>query len=234
MKKNISNICENLYSYCLKNIPQIQNNEIMWILNGSILCNVLANVETIDGEIIPSELHNLFEELVRTPKGDIDICYKPVMPYKFDLEADAVKEFYNVSDEQRTYNFVDSNDELSEEDLKQLCFYKTKNGLEFYAKKPQFVFLYKFKEFVAMFHSEIMSNDYQRIIEKRKNILNDVKTLYKISCEYIGENQTYNLLIDNLYNISAYMHEIYNYDRVEYSKVIDSAIQMILVKSKTL
>ena len=47
-KFEIANICEELYKECLNEIPQYVNGELIWILNGSTLCNFLYNVVKID------------------------------------------------------------------------------------------------------------------------------------------------------------------------------------------
>lgn len=230
--KNISNICENLYASCLKQIPQFENGELLWILNGSVLCNILANVETINDSQITDSLRSKLINFVRTPKGDIDICYKPGRKYKFDLNSNEVLEFYSISDEQRTYNFVDSNSELTEDDLNQLCKYKTVNGLEFYAKMPQYIFLYKFREYVTMFHQEILNNELDRIVLKRKNIIDDNKKLYEISCEYYGSKNLLKLLIDKLKDISDFFHELYENDKIHYNDIIQISLSEIQKNNK--
>lgn len=222
----ISNICENLYSKFLNEIPQIENDEIIWILNGSVLCNILFNVEKINNEIVSDKLKEKFERFVRIPKGDIDICYKADRVYKFDLKSKEVLDFYSISDEKRTYNFIDSNAELNDDDIAQLCKYKTSNGLEFYAKMPQFLFLYKFKEFVAMFHHELLINDMDAIKLRKKNIIHDVNTLYEISCEYFGFDNTHNLLFTKLKDISGFFHELYESDEVNYNSLIENTLKI--------
>ena len=227
MTKNISNICENLYASCLKQIPQFENGELLLVLNGSVLCNILANIETINDSSISDSLKKKLSDFVRIPKGDIDICYKPDREYKFDLNSNEVWDFYAISDEQRTYNFVDSNSELTEDDINQLCKYKTIHGLEFYAKMPQYIFLYKFKEYVAMFHEEILNNELDKILEKRKNIIDDAKKLYEISCEYYGSEDSIRLLNDKLKDISDFFHELYEKDKVQYNNLIETSLASI-------
>lgn len=229
---NISNICENLYVNCLKQIPQFENGELIWILNGSVLCNILANVESINGNLITEGIKEKLINLVRIPKGDIDICYKPDRQYKFDLNSKEVMDFYSISEEQRSYNFVDSNSELTEEDLKQLCKYKTLNGLEFYAKMPQYIFLYKFKEYVAMFHDEILNNNFEKILEKRKNIIFDVTKLYELSCEYFGSEKIECLLFNKLKDISNFFQELYEEDNNKYNYLIQKTLSSILENNK--
>lgn len=229
---NISNICENLYVNCLKQIPQFENGELIWILNGSVLCNILANVESINGNLITEGIKEKLINLVRIPKGDIDICYKPDRQYKFDLNSKEVMDFYSISEEQRSYNFVDSNSELTEEDLKQLCKYKTLNGLEFYAKMPQYIFLYKFKEYVAMFHDEILNNNFEKILEKRKNIIFDVTKLYELSCEYFGSKKIECLLFNKLKDISIFFQELYEEDNNKYNYLIQKTLSSILENNK--
>lgn len=229
---NIPNICENLYLKLLKEIPQFENGNILWILNGSILCNILANIEKINDELVSENLKEKFKKFARTPKGDIDICYKADRPYKFDLTSKEVLDFYSISEEQRTYNFVDSNSELTDNDIAQLCKYKTINGLEFYAKKPEYLFLYKFKELVAMFHNEILNNDLDIIVSKRKNIIRDVKVLHDISCEYIGYESTNNLLFLELKNISGFFHKLYEDNKNDYTNIIDSSLKLIVNDEK--
>lgn len=223
----ISNICENLYLKLLSEVPQMENDEIIWILNGSVLCNILSNVEEINNKIVSDKLKKKFEKFVRNPKGDIDICYKADRVYKFDLNSKEVLDFYSISDEKRTYNFVDSNSELIADDIAQLCKYKTSNGLEFYAKMPQYLFLYKFKEFVAIFHNELLINDIDTINLKRKNIIHDVNALYEISCEYYGLDNTHNLLFEKLKDISGFFHDLYESEEPNYNILIESTLKII-------
>ena len=226
-KEYISNVCENLYKRLLIEIPQFNNNQISWILNGSVLSNILANVIKIDNRDVSLELSRLFNDFVRALKGDVDICYRPIRPYKFDLTSDEVKRFYEISDEQRTYNFVDSNDEIDETIMNQLSFYETKNGLKFYAKKPQYIFLYKFKEFVDMFHEEILNKDIEKIISKRKNIIDDTRNLYKISLYYYGFDNTITMLKEKLCNLSTYLNKLKSKDETEYYNIIDKSLKFI-------
>ncbi len=226
--EKISEICENLYSKLLEEIPQTENGEILWILNGSVLCNILANVEKINDKTLSNDLKKKFKKFVRVPKGDIDICYKADRPYKFDLTSSEVHDFYLISEEIRTYNFVDSNSELSDEDIKQLCKYRTTNGLEFYAKMPQYIFMYKFKEFVSMFHDEILNRDLDSILLRRKNIIRDASILYEISIEYFGLENTNTLLFDHLKETSSYFYEQYENSKTEYKNIIDKSLEAIL------
>lgn len=226
--KNISMVCERLYSKLLTEIPQFENDELLWILNGSVLCNILANVEFINNEYVDRDLKELFTKFTRNPKGDIDISYKADRPYKFDLTSKEVQDFYSISEEHRTYNFVDSNSILNDSDIEELCRYQTANGLDFYAKKPQYLFLYKFKEFVAIFHNELLINDLDSILQKKKNIIRDTSILYEISCKYFGYENTNNLLIQKLKDISGFFHELYEKNQEEYIKMIKTTLKVII------
>lgn len=226
--KDISLICENLYSKLLTEIPQCENNELIWILNGSVLCNILANVEFINNEYVDTDLKKLFAKFTRNPKGDIDISYKAGRPYKFDLSSKEVQNFYSISEEQRTYDFVDSNSTLTETDIEELCRYQTANRLEFYAKKPQYIFLYKFREFVAMFHNELLINDLDIILQKKKNIIRDTSILYEISCKYFGYENTNDLLFQKLKDVSGYFHELYKKNQDEYMMMIKKTLEIII------
>jgi len=224
-KELIANICEKLYMYCISQIPQIENDKLIWILNGSTLCNILYNVKYIDGEEINEQFNNYCYEFIRQPKGDIDITYTDDRKYKFDLSNEFIKNFQAISEEQRTYNFVDSNSILTEEDLKQVCKMTTKNGFSFYAKKPQYLFLYKFKEFLAIFNKEILAGNCGEINNKRKNMLNDVRTLYNISIFYCGNVETLKV-INELPNISGYLHELHENDINEYEELLNTALNI--------
>lgn len=225
-KENIANICENLYKECLNEIPQFENNELIWILNGSTLCNLLYNVVKIDGQDVSNEFTKYCYEFIRQPKGDIDITYKADRPFKFDLNNKYIKEFQLISEEQRTYNFVDSNSELSGNDFDELCTMETKNGLYFVAKKPQYLFLYKFKEFLAVYNKEILNGDLDSIINKKKNIINDVANLYNIALSYCGQ-EIINDVLNNLINISSSLKEFYEKNTDEYYELIKSSLKII-------
>lgn len=219
---NIPNICENLYLSLLKEIPQFSNNNLTWFINGSVLCNILANVECINNEYVSNELKSKFESFVRNPKGDIDICYIANQTYKFDLSSKEVLDFYSISEEKRTYNFIDHNSIITDEDILQLCKYRTVNGLEFYAKLPQYIFLYKFMEFVSVFHDDISSGNLALVIAKRKNIIRDVKKLLEISNIYFGRENTKKLLFDELKHTSNYFCELFINNENSYNYLIDS------------
>lgn len=225
-KEKIADICEKLYTYCLAEIPQIENDKLIWILNGSTLCNMLYNVKYIDGIEVSDEFNNWCYNFIRQPKGDIDITYTPDRRYKFDLSNENIIQFQSISEEQRTYNFVDSNSELSDNDLEQICVMTTKNGFSFYAKKPQFLFLYKLKEFLAIFNKEILDNNVNEINSKKKNMLHDVKTLYNISVSYCGNGETMKA-IDSLPTISGYLHKLYEEDTEGYKKLLNNAIFLL-------
>ena len=230
-KEIIADTCEKLYMYCISVIPQVENNKLIWFLNGSTLCNILYNVRFIDGVEVSDEFNNFCKDFVRQPKGDIDITYTPDRRYKFDLENSNIIAFQKLSEEQRTYNFVDSNSELNETDLKQICKMTTKSGFEFYAKKPQYLFLYKLKEFIAIFNKEILENNIDEIDRKKKNMLNDVKNLYNISLAYCGYEETLNV-INNLPNISGYLHKLYEENKNNYDILMNASMNLIINKEQ--
>lgn len=230
-KEKIANICENLYKYCLNKIPQIENNKLIWILNGSTLCNILCNVSFIDGNKVSDEFKKYSYRFVRVPKGDIDITYVADREYKFDLSARQVLEFKEISEENRTYNFVDSNSELMDMDLKQVCKMTTKNGFSFYAKKPQYLFLYKLKEFLDLYNVEIISGDIESINLKNKNIVRDVSILYDIAINYINKDELFDL-INNIFTISNYLKDLKEFDINAYYKLINACLSIITNKEK--
>lgn len=224
-KQKIADICENLYKNCVMQIPQIEDGKIIWFMNGSTVCNILCNVVEIDGISVSKEFNNACYSFVRIPKGDIDITYVADRPYIFDLTSVAISDFQSISEEKRTYNFVDSNSEIEEEDLNQLCFMKTKSGFSFYVKQPQYLFLYKFKEFLALFHNEILLEDIDAICLKKKNVIADVKNLYAIANEYCGETEIFKSL-EKLPNISDYMNTLSS-DNDKYINLIEKAFSLI-------
>ena len=230
-KEDIADICEKLYEYCISEIPQFENGKLIWFMNGSTLCNMLYNVKYINDVEVTKQFNESCYEFIRQPKGDIDITYVPDRRYKFDLTNINVINFQSISEEKRTYNFVDSNSELEHSDLNQLCKMTTKNGFTFYAKKPQYLFLYKFKEFLAIFHKEILDGNIGEIKIKKKNMLNDVKTLYNISISYCGPDETLNI-IRNLPNISEYLRNIYEINYNYYEELLNKAINMIIDTEK--
>ena len=225
-KKQVADICECLYKHCVNQIPQMENGKLMWIMNGSTLCNILYNVTSIDGEPVSTSFNNACYDFIRQPKGDIDISYIPDRQYKFDLESEEVKKFQSISEEQRTYNFVDHNSELEDNDLKQICKMTTKNGFSFYAKKPQYIFLYKFREFLAVFNKEILINDIDAIIFKKKNIINDLKILYSIAINYCGRDKL-EIVLEELPYISNYLHNLYEQDKKMYNNLIVKSLDLI-------
>lgn len=232
-KELIANICENLYKECLREIPQYQNGELIWILNGSTLCNILYNVVKIDDIPVSSEFNKYCYDFIRQPKGDMDISYKENKEINFDLENEYIKSFQNISEDIRTYNFVDSNSQISNTDLKELCTMETKNGLKFVAKRPEYLFLYKFKEFISIFHEKILNNDIDSINKKNKNILSDLSNLYKIAISYCGREELDKLII-NLKNNSSYLHQLYNDDKDDFYKLLEYSLKIIENKKRNL
>ena len=226
-KELIANICEELVKYCVSEIPQIENNELIWILNGSVLCNILYNVNYIDDIRVSDEMKSYCYDYIRVPKGDIDITYKADRRYKFNLNSKQVLDFKAISRENRDYNFVDSNSEINSQDLMQICKMQTKSGFVFYAKKPNYIFIYKLREFLNLYHKEILNNDIKTINKKNKNIIHDLKALYNIAYSYC---HNFNYLIDNIYMISSFLNNLRNSDIEKYNNLIDQGINII--KSK--
>lgn len=225
-KEKIASICENLYKECLREIPQYQGGELIWILNGSTLCNMLYNVIKIDDKYVSDEFRKYSYEFIRQPKGDIDITYRKDIKYKFDFDNKYIKAFQDISEEVRTYNFVDQNSEITSDDLKELCLMETINGLKFVAKRPEYLFLYKFKELLSIFHKEILTGDIDSINKGKKNILNDVSVLYKIAIFYSSKEQIGDLL-SSLINKSSYLNKLYSNNPKEYEQLIKQALEII-------
>ena len=223
-KSEISVICENLYKYCLCEIPQVQNDKIVWILNGSILCNILSNVNKINGIEVSNEFRQKSLDFVRIPKGDIDISYINGISYKINIDNDAVKRFYDICEQKRFEHLFDMNSVIEERDLKQLCLYETDSGLKFYAKLPQYILLYKFSELHGRFHDEILNQEYELI---NKKIIHDIKALYDMSCEYIGEHETNDFLYNELKQISNSFHNLSEKNDNEYIDMIDKIVNII-------
>ena len=230
-KEDIADICEKLYEYCISEIPQFENGKLIWFMNGSTLCNMLYNVKYIDDVEVTKQFNDSCYSFIRQPKGDIDITYVPDRVYKFDLRNINVINFQSISEEQRTYNFVDSNSELENSDLNQLCKMTTKNGFTFYAKKPQYLFLYKFKEFLAILYKEILDGNLDEINIKRKNMLKDVKSLYNISLSYCGYDETLNT-IKNLPHISEHLRIMCKNDQKCYEELLNKSINILLKNKK--
>ena len=225
-KELIANTCEDLYKECLREIPQYENGELIWILNGSTLCNILYNVIKIDGVSVSDEFRSACYDFIRIPKGDIDISYRADREYQFDLNNKFIKAFQEISDEVRTYNFVDCNSEITDDDLKELCTMETKSGLKFVAKRPEYLFLYKFMELLSIFHKEILTGDIDSINKGKKNILNDVSVLYAIAINYCGKEELDKVLIE-LKDKSSYLHVLYNDNKDIYYELIDKALYLI-------
>ena len=179
------------------------------------MCNILYNVKCIDDIEVTKQFNDNCYDFIRQPKGDIDIIYTPNRKYTFDLSNENIINYQNISEEQRTYNFVDHNSDINEKDLMQICKMTTKTGFSFYAKKPQYLFLYKLKELLSVFGKEILENNIDSINEKKKNIINDCKKLYNISISYCGLEETMKI-INELPFTSGHLHELYENDLNNY------------------
>lgn len=233
-KELIANTCEDLYKECLREIPQYQNGNLIWILNGSTLCNILYNVVKIDDIAVSDEFRKYCYEFIRQPKGDIDITYRADRKFKFDFNNEYIKAFQDISAEVRTYNFVDHNSEINDNDLKELCTMETKSGLKFVVKRPEYLFLYKLKELLSIFHKEILTGDIESINNKNKNIILDVINLHKIAISYCRKEELDKVLIE-LKNKSSHLHTLYNDNKDEYYELINMALDLIskpLIKMK--
>ena len=106
----------------------------------------------------------------------------------------------------------------------------TKSNFSFYAKKPQYLFIYKFKEFLAIFNKEILSGDIDSIVLKKKNIINDIIALYNIAINYCGIEEL-ETTIDQLPNISEYLHQLNNKDKIMYNELIKKGLNIITSES---
>ena len=226
-KQTISTRCEEVLRYCLEQVPQVQNDEIIWILNGSTLCNILCNIKRINNKIASEKFHNASLSFVRIPKGDLDICCKKNLHFNINMDNEIIRSFQEICEEKRYDHFVDMNSELEQRDIEQLCLYETNRGLKFFAKAPQYLLLYKFFEFNGKFHDYILSNDFDTIVNKKKNSINDLKSLYLISSAYIGKEETKIFLLNELKDFSNSFHRLYKLNENEYSKIIEIIIQMI-------
>ena len=214
-KKEIVKRCEDVINYVSKITPQIQNGEINWILNGSVVCNILCNINTINGDIVPSEFTLIAEEFVRHPKGDLDFTFREgqnISTRLIDFDSQEIQGFYNISKEHRTYNFIDHNGTITEEDLNEIALAETHSGLTLYIKTPDNLFKYKLKDY---FSSKFIDKD-----DKRNNQnLHDLTVLYRLSILWIGAENT-NSIIDNIRCFSQIMHNLYIEDSTLYQKEI--------------
>jgi hypothetical protein len=57
-------------------------------------------------------------------------------------------------------------------------------------------------------------------------MLNDVKYLYNISVSYCGYEETLNV-INNLSNISGYLHNLYEENKNDYDLLLNTAMNLI-------
>ena len=224
-KEYIANICEDVFRKLLEINPQIEDGNLMWILNGSTICNFLYNIDSIDDVEVSLEFRKNAYKFIRQPKGDIDILYTKYKRFNKGLEYEEIKKFQSISLEKRDYNFIDHNSPIDECSSTQLCKYKTKSGLEFIGKKPQYLFIYKFEELAAVYYKEILANDSNNI--KSPNIIKDVTNLYNIALSYCSREEITSL-INNIYNISTTLNDIYNNDISKYQKIIKGISDIVI------
>ena len=91
--------------------------------------------------------------------------------------------------------------------------------------KGQYIFLYKFKELLACYNTEILNNDIIEINNKNVNIINDVINLYNIATNYISEDELYNIII-NLSDISSYLNDLKNDNMDRYYELINCGLNI--------
>lgn len=228
-KQNIADICENALKKLLELNPQIANDKLIWILNGSTLSNFLCNIDTIDGIKVPDEFKEKAFNFIRQPKGDIDILYTEGKKFNRGFEYPEIKDYQNISAEQSDYNFVDHNGLIEDCDINELCEYTTINVLKFIAKKPQYLFYYKYKELLAIHHKDILSNNLDSL--KQGNILNDVISLYEIATLYCGEEEVQELM-NNIYNNSKTLRDIYIENPEIYKQLLECSFNIIRTNNK--
>lgn len=214
-KKEIVKKCEDVIKYVSKITPQIQNGEINWILNGSVVCNILCNIKTINGEVVSNDFTAIAEKFLRQPKGDLDFTFREgqnISTKLIDFDSQEIQGFYSISKEHRTYNFIDHNGIINERDLNEIAFAETRSGLKLYIKTPDNLFKYKLKDYFA---SKFIDKD----DERNKQNLHDLTVLYCLSILWIGAENT-NSIIDNIRCYSQIMHNLYIEDSTLYQKEI--------------
>ena len=114
----------------------------------------------------------------------------------------------------------------------QCQFPQNHHCLRFYAKKPQYIFLYKFRELVSENIDEIINANLELINLKNKNIINDTIKLFAISKYFYGYENTKNMVIDNLYLISNKLMKLRVNNEQDYYNIIDKAFVIINQKSR--
>lgn len=220
-EKNLSDICENVIKQAMLENEQISDNQINWVMNGSTVCNVLCNVKRIDDMIVSDKFTKEAKTFVRAPKGDLDISYAENFRFKINLSSSSVIEYQKISKEQRTYNFVDHNNILDDNEISQICKMETNSGLIFLVKKPQYIFAYKLRELVAKNIGLIFQNKFEEI--DNNNILRDSIILYNIASEYCSKKEIIDVIFE-LYKISSILKGIKEENNEQYEKIINNML----------
>ena len=71
------------------------------------------------------------------------------------------------------------------------------------------------------------------LIRNERMLLNDVKTLYYISISYCGNEET-SKVIDELPNISGYLHELHENDINGYEKILSASLNLLTRNEQTI
>jgi hypothetical protein len=166
---------------------------------------------------------------VRQPKGDLDISHADDYHFKVSFSNKNVKEYQEISKENRTYNFIDNNNILEEQEIGQLCKMETKSGLVFLAKKPEYIFMYKLRELLVTNFESILEFNYGKI--ESKNLLRDVEILFCLACIYAGYDRVV-YLIYGTHDFSATMNKIKNDDPQKYDNIVTNVISYLELNSK--
>lgn len=227
-KREIVKRCEDVIEYVSRITPQVQNGEINWILNGSVICNILCDIKSINGETVPNDFTEIAEEFVRQPKGDLDFSFKQgqnISTKLIDFDSPEIQNFYNIAKEHRTYNFIDHNSTITEEDLNEICLAETHSGLILYIKTPDNLFKYKLKDY---FSAKFIDKDNER----NKQNFQDISILYRLSILWVGQETT-NSIIDNIRYCSGIMHNLYIENSALYHKKITDIKNKLLKSIKT-
>ena len=103
---------------------------------------------------------------------------------------------------------------------------ETKSGFRFYAKKPQYLFLYKLRELISVFSTDILSNNIDNIVKQNKNIIRDVNCLYKIAVNYCGKDINLDTLLE-LPKKSDYLQNLYENNNIIYTELINNCLNIL-------
>lgn len=101
---------------------------------------------------------------------------------------------------------------------------ETQNGLIFFAKRPEYLFIFKLRELVDLNFESVLSYNYDTI--ENKNLLKDVEALFCLACTYAGHDRVINL-INDISDCSSIMQKMKSEELEKHNKILNAVTKYL-------